>query len=228
MDNTIIVFFSDNGANGAMGTAYPGQTEAHLNSFDNSLKNRGLPNSFIEMGPAWATASMTPHRLFKSFTTEGGIISPCIIKLPASLNNKGKMNKAFTHISDIMPTFLELAEAEHPSNQNDAIPGMMGKSLFSLLKGDTEVVHFNEGIGYELHGLRAYIKDEWKIINLPKPFGKGDWELFNLSEDPAESFDLSDQFPEKRSELIALWEEYSANVGVVFDPLDMEGILKHD
>jgi arylsulfatase len=74
MDNTIIVFLSDNGANGAMSTAYPGQTEEYLNSFDNSLDNRGLPNSYVEMGPAWAAASMSPHRLFKAFTTEGGII----------------------------------------------------------------------------------------------------------------------------------------------------------
>jgi len=228
MDNTIIVFLSDNGANGAMGTAYPGQTESHLNSFNNSLENRGLPNSFIEMGPAWATASMSPHRLFKAFTTEGGIISPCIIKLPASLNNKHKMSKAFTHISDMMPTFLELAGTAHPSEQNVSIPGMMGKSLLPLLTGEKEVVHYNEGIGYELHGMRAYIKDEWKIINLAKPFGNGDWELFNLAEDPAESIDLSEQFPQIRNELITAWEEYSENVGLIYDPLDMGAILKHD
>ncbi len=228
MDNTIIVFFSDNGANGAMKTAYPGQTEAYLNSFDNRIENRGLPNSYIEMGPAWATASMSPHRLFKAFTTEGGIISPCIVKLPASMNNKLKMNKAFTHISDMMPTFLELAGTVHPSEQNESIPGMMGKSLLPLLTGEKEAVHYNEGIGYELHGMRGYIKDEWKIINLPIPFGKGDWELFNLAEDPSESNDLSDQFPQKRNELIAAWEEYSENVGLIYDPLDMGAILKHD
>ena len=206
MDNTIIVFFSDNGANGAMGTAYPGQTEAYLNSFDNSLENRGLPNSFIEMGPAWATASMSPHRLFKAFTTEGGIISPCIVKLPESMNNNIKMKKAFTHISDMMPTFLESAGIIHPSEKNDSIPKMMGKSLLPLLTGEKEVVHYNEGIGYELHGMRAYIKNEWKIINLPVPFGSGDWQLYNLAEDPAESLDLSEQFPEIRNELIYAWE----------------------
>ncbi len=87
------VFFCDNGASGAMTTAYSGQTEASLNSFDNNFENRGLQNSFIEMGLAWASASMSPLRLFKGFTTEGGIISPCILKLPASLNNKLKLNK---------------------------------------------------------------------------------------------------------------------------------------
>lgn len=228
MDNTIIVFFSDNGANGAMSTAYPGQTEEHLNSFDNSIENRGLPNSYIEMGPAWASASMSPHRLYKAFTTEGGIISPCIVKLPSSLNNKHKMSKAFTHISDMMPTFLELSGTAHPSEQNESIPGMMGKSLLPLFSGEKDAVHYNEGIGYELHGMRAYIKDEWKIINLPVPFGSGDWQLYNLAEDPAESTDLSEQFPEKRNKLITAWEEYSKNVGVIYDPLDWNAILKHD
>jgi len=228
MDNTIVVFFSDNGANGAMNTAYGGQTEEYLNSFDNSLDNRGLPNSYVEMGPEWATASMSPHRLFKAFTTEGGIISPCIIKLPESMSGEYEMNKAFTHISDIMPTFLEMAGAIHPSEVDNSIPGMMGKSLVPLLTGETEVVHANEGIGYELHGLRAYIMDEWKVVNLPKPFGNGDWELFNLAEDPSESNDLSDQFPQKRTELIAAWVEYSENSGVIYDPLDIGAILKHD
>ena len=228
MDNTIVLFFSDNGANGAMKTAYPGQTEEFLNSFDNSLENRGLPNSYIEMGPEWATASMSPHRLFKTFTAEGGIISPCIIKLPASMNDKHDVNKAFTHISDMMPTLLELADSEHPSVKNDSIPGMIGKSLLPLLNGEKENIHSNEGIGYELHGMRAYIKNEWKVLNIQKPFGTGDWELFNLAEDPSESKDLSNEYPEKRDELITAWETYSKNVGVVYDPLDFNAILKHD
>ena len=66
-DNTMIIFLSDNGANGHLPTAYPGQTEEYLDSFDNSLENRGLVNSFIEPGPGWAQASMAPSRLFKGF-----------------------------------------------------------------------------------------------------------------------------------------------------------------
>ena len=71
-DNTMIIFISDNGANGGSPAAYPGQTDEYLNSFDNSLENRGLPNSFVDPGPGWAQASMAPSRLFKGVTAEGG------------------------------------------------------------------------------------------------------------------------------------------------------------
>ena len=54
----------------------------------------------------------------KAFTREGGIISPCIVKLPTSMNRNIKMNKSFTHISDVLPTFLEAAGITHPSGQN--------------------------------------------------------------------------------------------------------------
>ena len=76
-DNTVILFFSDNGANGHPKTAYPGQTEEYLGSFDNSLDNRGLTNSFIEPGPGWSQASMAPNRMFKAFTSEGVLNLQC-------------------------------------------------------------------------------------------------------------------------------------------------------
>jgi arylsulfatase len=131
------------------------------------------------------------------------------------------MDNAFIHVSDIMPTFLDLAGVTHPGINNPDVPGMMGKSILPLLNGEIDELHPNEGIGYELHGLRAYLKGDWKILNLPKPFGTGDWELFNLREDPAESNDLSTQNPEIREELIKAYKEYEEAVGVIFDPIDM-------
>ena len=220
MDNTMIVFISDNGANGGSIADYPGQTEEFLSSFDNSIDNIGLPNSLTDMGPNWASASMSPYRLFKGFTSEGGIKAPCVIKLPKEIESNQLMIHSFTHISDLMPTFLELANARHPSLENQAIPPMMGKSLIPLLTGKTDAIHLNEGVGYELHGRRAYFKDEWKIVHLSIPFGNGEWQLYNLNDDPTEINDLSNEYPEKRKELIAAWNEYSEKVGMVYDPLD--------
>jgi len=111
-DNTMIIFLSDNGANGHLPTVYPGQTEEFLDSFDNSLENRGLVNSFIEPGPGWAQVSMAPSRMFKAFTSEGGIRAPLLVKLPGVMPNAGTMNHSFFHIRDIMPTILDVAGIE--------------------------------------------------------------------------------------------------------------------
>ena len=71
--NTLFLFFSDNGANGAHATAYPGNADGkYLSSFDNRLENRGLKNSFIDMGPSWAQASTAPFRLFKALPRKEG------------------------------------------------------------------------------------------------------------------------------------------------------------
>ena len=97
----------------------------------------------------------------------------------------------------------------------------MGISIIPLLTGKVEAIHVENGIGYELHGLRAYIKGDWKILNLPQPIGTGEWELFNFVEDPAETKDLSATYPEIRNELISDWKIYAEEVGVIFDPIDM-------
>jgi len=124
--------------------------------------------------------------------------------------------------------FLHLAGVTHPGINDPNVPGMMGKYILPLLNGEIDELHPNEGIGYELHGLRAYLKGEWKILNLPIPFGTGDWELFNLREDPAESNDLSLEYPEIREELIDAYKEYEKKVGVIFDPIDMSIVVEKE
>jgi arylsulfatase A-like enzyme len=217
-DNTMILFMSDNGANGVMATTYPGNADGkYLSSFNNSLENRGLPNSFIEMGPGWAQASSSPFRLFKSFTSEGGIKAPLIIKMPkAKTENEGKWNKSFIHVSDILPTILEIAGATYPQeSKGKPVKQPIGKSILPLLKGETDVIHSNEGMGWELFERKAYIKGNWKILRLAKPFGTGKWQLYNIEKDPGETNDLSQQFSAKRDSLISDWMRYAKKNGVI-------------
>ena len=209
-ENTMIIFFSDNGANGHPPTAYPGQTEEYLNSFDNSLENRGLRNSFIDPGPGWSQASMAPSRMFKAFTSEGGIKSPMLVKLPGKMKNAGSMNHSFFHVRDIMPTILDLADVAHTRQFNGRkVRPMQGRSVLDLFEGDVAAPYAEASqVGYELFGLKAYFVGDWKILWMPKPFGPGEWELFNLKQDPAELNDLSKQHPDKLKEMIALWNQY--------------------
>ena len=225
-DNTLIIFLSDNGANGAMPTAYPGQTDEFLNSFDNSMENRGLVNSFIETGPGWAQASMTPSRMFKGFTSEGGIRSPLLVKLPGKMADAGTMNHSFIHIRDIMPTILDLAGAVH-SEEFDGreVRPMQGRSVLDLIAGRRDSPYDETcQVGYELFGLKAYFAGDWKILWMPPPFGKGDWELFNLQEDPGETNDLSELHPEKVEEMVALWEQYRKDNNVLDISYDMSTV----
>ena len=216
-DNTMIIFISDNGANGNPAAAYPGQTEEYMNSFDNRLENRGLPNSFVDSGPGWAQASMAPSRMFKGVTAEGGIKAPLLVKLPWKMANAGKMNHSFFHIRDIMPTLLDVANVSHEEeiNGRKVIP-MQGSSVLELFKGEAMTPYAGANqVGYELFGLKAYFNGDWKVLWMPEPIGKADWELFNIKEDPAELIDLSDKNPQKLKELVSQWERYKEKNGVL-------------
>ncbi len=224
-DNTLIMFLSDNGANGHPSTAYPGQTAEYLDSFDNSLENRGLRNSFIEPGPGWAQASMSPSRMFKAFTAEGGIRAPFIVKLPGMMANAGVINHSFVHVRDIMPTILDVAEVEPPREVSgrQVVP-MHGGSLLDFLEGNVETPYAGASqVGYELFGMKAYFDGDWKILWMPPPFGPGEWQLYNVKDDPAEMVDLSDQDPSKRAEMIVQWEQYKDDMGVLDFALDLSG-----
>jgi arylsulfatase len=209
---------SDNGANGSSLSKYPGQTSEYLAEFDNSLENRGLRSSLIDMGPGWAQASMTPSRMFKGFTAEGGIRSPLLVKLPEKMVAAGGSNNSFLHIRDIMPTILAAAGVEQPKEQfaGRSVLPIQGRSILPLLKGrETETGPAVSEVGYELFGMKAYFAGHWKALWMPKPTGTGEWELFDLQRDPGELDDLSKKHPQKIADLASRWERYKTENGVL-------------
>jgi len=223
-DNTIVIFISDNGAEGndlrSMVAGQPGSMGfLHgMNSFaENSHNSIGRQGTYAEYGAAWAQVSMTPFRIYKGWTAEGGIRSPLIVSGPG-VQGSGELNKdAVLHVKDIVPTILELASVEHPSSFNGReVAPVQGKSWVEMLEGETQSPRGpNDWLGWELFGNRAIRQGDWKISSLYQPLGTGDWQLYNLAEDPGEQNDLSDKRPDKRKELIALWEEYEKTNGVI-------------
>lgn len=217
-ENTLIIFFSDNGANGASLFNYPGQTSEYLSKFDNRLENRGLKNSLIDMGPGWAQASMTPSRMFKGFTAEGGIHSPLLVKLPGKMKNAGSINPSFLHIRDIMPTILDAADVAQPRQQfaGREVQPIQGTSVLPLLEGrETETGSNVSEVGYELFGNKAFFADGWKVLWMAAPNGTGEWELFDLKQDPGELNDLGKKHPQKLKQLVARWEQYQKDNDVL-------------
>ncbi|MEP2028222.1 MAG: arylsulfatase [Paracoccaceae bacterium] len=215
-DNTLIVFISDNGANGAPATAYPGNADgAYLATFDNTPENRGLAGSFVDMGPGWARATAAPFRFFKSFTSDGGIRAPMIVRFPGGTKEKGGVTPALAHVSDLMPTFLDIAGADYPDTYRgrNVIPPT-GTSLRPVFEGIASDIRETGGIGYELFEMKAFIQGHWKLSRLPKPFGTGGWELYDLSSDPGETLNLANQHPERLSEMRDAWERFARDNGI--------------
>jgi arylsulfatase A-like enzyme len=225
LDSTVVIFLSDNGAEGAIVEAMPlsgayimEQIRLHYN---NSLDNIGRPDSCIWYGPRWAQAATAPSRLHKAFTTEGGIRVVSFVTWPG-FARQGQIGTAFSTVMDIAPTLLELAGATHPgtSYQGHEIVPMRGKSLNPYLNGQTDMVHGDEtGTGWELFGRRAIRQGDWKALFLPVPYGPGKWQLYELSGDPGEIEDMAESHPEKLAELLKLWDRYVEENGVLLDPL---------
>lgn len=231
LDNTFALFLSDNGAEGGAHEANPafhGGPMQHLQKYyDNSLDNLGNYNSFCWYGPRWAQAASAPHRLYKSFTTEGGIRVPFVAKLPKSYEWPLPLNgitDKFATVMDIAPTFLEMAGVKHPAPTSNGreVVGMRGKSIVPWLNGQSETIHSQDFVeGWEMSGRAAIRKGNWKAVYLPSstfgPSAKGRdrWELFDLEADQGETNDLSAEDPEKLKELIKLWDQYVMETGVV-------------
>ena len=70
-------------------------------------------------------------------------------------------------------------------------------------------------MGWELFGRKAIRKGDWKIIDNNKPFGEGNWELYNIKIDPFERNDLSAIEPQKLSDMVKLWDQYAEKNGVI-------------
>ncbi|KAF3481703.1 arylsulfatase [Arthroderma uncinatum] len=234
MDNTFVLFMSDNGAEGMLLEALPlieHDIYDHIDQYyDNSVENVGNYNSFTWYGPHWASTATAPSRLYKMFTSEGGIRVPLILNYPPLTSGKANIDHSFCTVMDIAPTILELAGVQHPapSYRSRTIVPMRGSSWLPYLQGGQPYIHSEDHVtGWELFGRQAVRKGDWKALHIPKPYGPGKWQLYKLSEDPGETNDLGALFPEKLAELVVEWTKYEKEVGVVGNAIQY-GVLGVD
>ena len=141
LDNTFVIFMSDNGAEGTLLEAVPIIGENifdHIDKYyNNSLENMGRFDSYVWYGPHWASAGTAPSRLYKAFIAEGGIRVPLILRYPPLTASRGANNieRAFCTVMDIYPTILELAGISYPDStyKGQAIVRLRGKSWIDYL-----------------------------------------------------------------------------------------------
>ncbi|KPI38366.1 Arylsulfatase [Cyphellophora attinorum] len=225
LDNTFVLFMSDNGAEGLLMEAHPVIGENNIfehieKYYDNSLANIGNKNSYVWYGPRWASAATAPARLYKCFSSEGGIRVPLIVRYPPVTSQRpGAIDHSFATVMDIAPTLLELAGTAHPGatyRGRDVVP-IRGKSWAKHLSQPDvhKEVHDEDAVhGWELFDRQAIRKGKWKALLIPPPFGPGEWQLYNLEEDPGETADLAVRHGEKLRELLVHWDEYVKEVGL--------------
>jgi arylsulfatase len=227
LDNTVILFMSDNGAESDRIDLNPTFVQRWGPTADNSMENLGRANSFVSIGPGWAQAATAPFNRAKGFINEGGTRVPAFI-LYGSGVNPIDIDDQFLRAMDIAPTFLELAGTEPVSGsyRGREVVEIEGRSFARILDGNHQPLYSNdEAIGSELHGHRALRRGRYKLVweqaagntwwDYPVPDSWYRWSLYDIESDPSESRDLSEDYPELVAEMIELWDDYADAHGVV-------------
>ncbi len=191
--DTVVIFLSDNGA-----------SSEQLIRGDGHDKNApaGSANSYLGLGPGWATNSNTPLRLHKSWVNEGGISSPMIVTWPNGIKDKNKLRHNTCHFVDILPTLVDLAGGDANKNVPAGAPKLAGRSLASAFQKDGTAPH--EYIYFNHSNNRAIRVGDWKLIATGT---EGEWELYDLSKDRSELKNLASAQPDRAKKLAAMWKE---------------------
>ena len=181
LDNTLIIFSSDNG----------GATSALFATGARSPEEREESGG-VELG-AKTPASNGDLRGGKGSLHEGGVRVPTIFYWPAKLKPR-TVNEPLDMV-DIMPTVLALAGAkgdpDHPFDGKDIWP--------TVAEGQPSL---HEDVLINVEAFRGAIrKGDWKLVKIALIPGKT--ELFDLAKDPGEQTNVADQFPEIVSDLQA-------------------------
>ena len=188
-ENTLFIFLSDNGSS------------PYDHNRDLSVPP-GLPHSFRSLSAAWANLGNTPYRHFKLNGHKGGSNTPFIVHYPKLVKN-GMITHQTGHIVDIFPTILEFLDIHYPDTRNSEVTlPLHGQSLLPIFKGlkREEPPFYISGLDEER---RLFRMREWEIVRI----NGGDWELYNLDDDPTELNNLAQQYPEKVNQLVTRYND---------------------
>lgn len=207
LDNTVIFFLSDNGADATLMV----RGEGH----DRSAP-AGSWRSFLCLGPGWASASNTPFRWHKIWTHEGGIATPLIVHWPQGIQARGEFRRDPGHVIDFVPTLLDLAGARSsPTWHGATAPPLPGRSLVPAFRKDGAVTR--DFLFFHHEGNRALRMGDWKLVSAREK--EDQWELYDLGQDRSEMHDLAAQQPERARRMEARWKELESTFRGQYAPV---------
>ncbi|TRO36899.1 arylsulfatase [Pseudomonas putida] len=213
LENTMILFMSDNGPENAT-RVDPEWIKAN---FDNRLDNYGRRDSFLMIGSAWAQVSALPSRRYKMTTYQGGIRVPAFVYYPATI--KAGRSEELASVRDIMPTLLQLAGAPMPGvkyRDRDIVPPQ-GTSALNYLQGQDSQIHaHDEALGWEINGSASLRKGPLKLV-WDATDSKPSWHLYDLRKDPGEHHDIGAGHPEQVALMLRDWKAYAQRGNIAID-----------
>ena len=144
LDNTFIVFMSDNGVDGKNIGAQFYMRGWPNECCDNTLENLGNADSYAWLGDNWGRALATPHRMYKTFASEGGTHTLAFVT-PPDFESQGRVEHGYVSAMDIMPTLLEAAGIESPQGtyKGRQIRKAIGHSVLDLIAGQLTLQNLN-------------------------------------------------------------------------------------
>lgn len=189
LDNTLLVFVSDNGA-------------CPYDRRSNNMNGEPYsPDTRWGDSTGWSWARNTPFRLYKQNQHEGGVATPGIIHWPAGLKTEpGSITREAVHLVDILPTIAEVSDSTIATAWPDReLRPIAGESFMPLLEGETwsreQAIYF---IFASDRGLR---QGPWKLAS----FRSNPWELYNLDDDRTELNDLAAKHPDILDRMVSEW-----------------------
>lgn len=226
LDNTLIVFISDNGASpegGPEGRLNMNNAINIVSTSDNTeealakLDTIGGPYAENHYPVGWANLGNTPFQWYKTWVHSGGVKDPMIVSYPKLIKDKGAIRNQYHHVIDITPTVLDVIGIEKP----DIIKGIpqktiQGKSFRYTFDSDDRNKERKIQY-YEMLGNKGIYKNGWKAITnhtFNESFDEDEWELYNVEEDYSEKNNVADRYPEKLKELQEEWLIEAGKYGV--------------
>ena len=199
LENTLIIFLSDNGA----------CAEPYLEFGGGKIEDINNPaiSGAVSYGIGWANLSNTPFYEYKVRSYEGGISTPFIVHWPDKIKKTvGKIYHNPAYLIDIMPTLIEVAGGKYPKRHFD------GTRLFPL-EGISLVPVISTGKGkghkymyWEHSGFSAIRKGDWKAY---KKVDDTEWELYDLRTDRAEKNNVAGRQPDLVKKLNDKWNKWA-------------------